>query len=179
MWNPFAQGSGGRGLIGWTPPGTISNAAFKGGMKTQLPAIIDFVNKNNDQGVINQMKRATSIIQAANDWMRGVERAGISDVHGQGVALAKGIAGLSKGGLVFDRGGTLAPGPNLVWNRTGKPERVAPVQATGQGGMTPGERQIVGLLQQLVQVNRAAPTGYARALTGSLSRGASGGYYGG
>lgn len=30
------------------------------------------------------------------------------------------------GGVVFDRGGTLHPGPNLVFNQTGRPERLSP-----------------------------------------------------
>lgn len=91
-WNPFAQGTGGRGLIGWTPPGTISNADFNGGMKTQLPAILKFVTSSGDSGVIAEMFRATSILQAANLWGKGVERYGINDVHSQGLALATQIA---------------------------------------------------------------------------------------
>lgn len=91
-WNPFAQGTGGRGLIGWTPPGTISNAAFNGGMKTQLPAILKFVTSSGDSGVIAEMFRATSILEAANLWGKGVERYGINDVHSQGLALATQIA---------------------------------------------------------------------------------------
>ena len=131
-WNPFAQGTGGRGLIGWTPPSTISNAAFNGGMRTQLPAILDFVVNSGDEGAIAQMLRATSVAQAANLWGRDVERFGISDVHSEGIALATRF--MANGGLVpqhvFDRGGTLAPGPNLVYNLTGKPEHVTP---TGSG----------------------------------------------
>jgi hypothetical protein len=87
-WNPFAQGTGGRGLIGWTPPGTISDAAFSGGMATQLPAILRFVTSSGDSGVIAQMFQAGSVLQAANEWGVGVERFGINDVHPEGVALA-------------------------------------------------------------------------------------------
>jgi hypothetical protein len=36
------------------------------------------------------------------------------------------IGGMAGGGLVFDRGGTLAPGANLVFNQTGKPEHLTP-----------------------------------------------------
>ena len=101
-WNPFAQGTGGRGLIGWTPPSTISDAAFQGGMATQLPAIIDFVNRNGDIGVIHQMEGASSILEAANEWGHGVERFGINDVHSTGLALAAQIA--AGGGSTTNQG---------------------------------------------------------------------------
>jgi phage-related protein len=106
LWNPFAQGTGGRGLIGWTPPGTISNADFSGGMKTQLPAVLRFVTNSGDSGVIAQMFRATTINQAAQEWDHGVERAGINDVHPAGLALAKQVSGLAnaRGGMIPGRG---------------------------------------------------------------------------
>lgn len=87
-WNPFAQGTGGRGLIGWTPPGTISDAAFKGGMRTQLPEIINFVVKNGDMGAIHAMEGTSTVLDAANIWGKQVERYGINDVHSAGIALA-------------------------------------------------------------------------------------------
>jgi len=87
-WNPFAAGTGGRGLIGWTPASTISNADFSGGMRTQEPAIIRFVQNNGDEGVIRQMMSAGSVFQAANLWGVGVERFGINDVHSTGITLA-------------------------------------------------------------------------------------------
>lgn len=87
-WNPYAQGTGGRGLIGWTPPSKISDAVFRGGMRTQLPAIVQFIGQNGDWGVIAQMKRAKSVQQAALEWGHGVERFGVSDVHPFGVRLA-------------------------------------------------------------------------------------------
>jgi hypothetical protein len=111
-WNPFAQGTGGRGLIGWTPPSTISNADFSGGMRTQLPAILRFVVNSGDSGVIASMFQATSVLQAANEWGRGVERFGINDVHGQGVALATQIMQThANGGEVqnFATGGLVTP----------------------------------------------------------------------
>ena len=134
-WNPFARGSGGRGLIGWTPEGTISDAAFKGGMKTQLPEILNFVHKNGDMGVINQMNKASSVLQAANEWGRGVERFGINDVHPFAVRLAEQIiAGMANGGQVFDSGGTLKPGRNVVYNLTGKPEHLTRTDRIKGGG---------------------------------------------
>jgi hypothetical protein len=90
-WNPMAQGTGGRGLIGWTPPGTISNAAFSGGLSTQLPMVIKFISTSGDWGVISEMNKATSVLEAANLWGKGVERYGINDVHSEGLALATSI----------------------------------------------------------------------------------------
>lgn len=136
-WNPFAQGSGGRGLIGWTPPSSISNADFSGGMKTQLPAILRFVVNSGDQGAIAQMFNASSVTQAANLWGHDVERFGVSDVHTTGIQLATSF--MKNGGLipagVFDSGGTLMPGPNLAYNLTGAPERLNR-QGGGNGNNT-------------------------------------------
>jgi hypothetical protein len=87
-WNPFASGTGGRGLIGWTPASTLAEADFRGGMRTQEPAIIRFVQNNGDEGVIRQMMGATSVLQAANLWGKDVERYGINDVHSTGLSLA-------------------------------------------------------------------------------------------
>lgn len=90
-WNPFASGTGGRGLIGWTPAGSISNADFSGGMRTQEPAIVRFIQTSGDEGVIRSMMGATSVLQAANLWGHGVERFGINDVHSTGLSLATSI----------------------------------------------------------------------------------------
>lgn len=92
-WNPLAAGTGGRGLIGWTPPGTLSNSAFIPGnpvesLNRQLPAIIKFIGSSGDWGVISEMNKATTVLQAANLWGKGVERYGINDVHPEGLALA-------------------------------------------------------------------------------------------
>jgi hypothetical protein len=132
-WNPFAVGGGGRGLIGWSPPSTISNADFSGGMRTQLPAILRFVTQSGDSGVIAQMFQAGSVLQAANEWGHGVERFGINDVHPTGLQLAKRIAGLKEGGLVADRGAVLRPGLNLLHNKTGRHEPLVP---PGTGSVT-------------------------------------------
>lgn len=44
--NPEASGTGGRGLIGWTPPGTLPNSAFTGNrtrdFNAQLPLILKY-----------------------------------------------------------------------------------------------------------------------------------------
>lgn len=126
-WNPFAQGSGGRGLIGWTPPGTISNAAFSGGMRTQLPAILQFVGRNGDEGVIRQMMRASSVSQAAWEWGRGVERFGIPDVHPQGLNLATQIMkSHANGGVIHEPvvGFGLKTGLGYSFGEGGRHERV-------------------------------------------------------
>jgi hypothetical protein len=125
-WNPFAVGTGGRGLIGWTPVGKISNAAFKGGMATQLPAIIDFVNQSGDQEAILEMMSAKSVSDAAWIWGKRVERYGIPDVHQQGIALASGF-------MKYDQGGWLPPGVTLAYNLTGQSERILSPTEMGSG----------------------------------------------
>lgn len=121
-WNPFAQGSGGRGLIGWTPVGTISNSAFSGGMATQLPAIIRFISTSGDWGVINQMKSASSVAEAAWEWGRGVERFGIPDVHPEGIALATSF---------MNSGGATQPAQTTA-NVIGRVSRSKPHSAGGK-----------------------------------------------
>lgn len=102
-WNPESAGTGGRGLIGWTPPGTLPNSAFTGNavhdLNAQLPEIIKFISNSGDWGVISRMNQATSILEAANLWGRGVERFGINDVHGPGLALAAQILGSGARGI--------------------------------------------------------------------------------
>lgn len=95
-WNPEASGTGGRGLIGWTPPSTLPNSAFTGNaandMSAQLPLILSFVSKNGDQGSVAMMAGAATVSDAAQIWGKKVERYGINDVHTQGVDLAVQIA---------------------------------------------------------------------------------------
>lgn len=121
-WNPLAAGTGGRGLIGWTPPGTISDAAYTGGLSTQLPQILRFISTSGDWGVISEMNKATSVFQAANEWGKGVERYGINDVHAEGIALAQGILNAyTKGGAqivngTVNGGVTAGTGSGIVAN---------------------------------------------------------------
>jgi tail lysozyme len=95
-YNPESQGTGGRGLIGWTPASTLPDSAFTGNashdMGAQLPLILKFVADNGDQGAVNMMAGATSVSQAAQIWGKRVERYGINDVHTAGVDLAVQIA---------------------------------------------------------------------------------------
>lgn len=131
-WNPFAQGTGGRGLIGWTPPSTISSAAFNGGMATQLPAIIQFVSQNDDMGTIQDMKGAKDVSTAAWLWGMGVERFGIPDVHPEGIALATQIMN------TLDSGGLLMPGYTMVHNGLSTPEVVTPMTGPFSGNSQGG-----------------------------------------
>lgn len=95
-WNPESQGSGGRGLISWTPSSTLPDSAFTGNasadMSSQLPLILSFVSKNGDQGAVAMMAGAATVSDAAQIWGQKVERYGINDVHTEGVDLAVQIA---------------------------------------------------------------------------------------
>lgn len=92
-WNPESAGTGGNGLIGWTPPkaGIITGNAAND-MSKQLPLILEFVSSNGDQGAVNMMAGATTVSAAAEIWGKKVERYGIDDVHTQGVDTAVAIA---------------------------------------------------------------------------------------
>lgn len=123
-WNPASVGTGGRGLIGWTPVGTISNAAFSGGLSTQLPAIIQFVKSNGDMGVIAEMIQAAdagaSISSLAQLWGKGVERYGINDVHATGVNEATSIMNnLSSGVTGIGTGVVTNPGSSQITTSAG------------------------------------------------------------
>lgn len=95
-WNPESQGTGGRGLIAWTPPSKLPNSAFTGNaskdMSAQLPLILQFVAENGDELYVAQMANAGTIYNAAEIWGQKVERYGIDDVHPTGVKLAAQIA---------------------------------------------------------------------------------------
>jgi hypothetical protein len=92
-WNPESAGTGGNGLIGWTPPkaGIITGNAAND-MSKQLPLILEFVSSNGDQGAVNMMAGAATVHDAAEIWGQKVERYGIDDVHTTGVDLAVQIA---------------------------------------------------------------------------------------
>lgn len=106
-WNPESQGTGGRGLIGWTPPGTLPDSAFTGNaskdMAAQLAQIKVFLTRNGDWGAVHAMMRANSVEAAAQIWDQRVERAGINDVHSFNIAKAKHVAGLAAGGAIPDK----------------------------------------------------------------------------
>lgn len=93
VWDPESAGTGGNGLIGWTPPiGGIQSGNPVVDMAVQLPLILQFVAVNGDSGAVASMQNAASVLDAANIWGIQVERYGINDVHPQGVAEAKAIA---------------------------------------------------------------------------------------
>jgi Phage tail lysozyme len=95
-WDPESSGTGGRGLIAWTPPSKLPNSAFTGNaakdMSAQLPLILDFVAENGDTLYVAQMANAGTIDEAAEIWGQKVERYGIDDVHSTGIQLAAQIA---------------------------------------------------------------------------------------
>jgi hypothetical protein len=103
-WNPESVGTGGCGLMGWTPVSSIKlyggtcraagvgNASDDADMQSQLGAILKFVSANGDQGAVDSMKSASTVEGAANIWGPKVERFGINDVHAEGVATAIKIA---------------------------------------------------------------------------------------
>jgi hypothetical protein len=73
--NPESVGSGGNGLIGWTPP--LSGAVTGNDQKdfnTQLTALLQYANSNSAEAVarggvdLSQLKDATSPTQAATWW---------------------------------------------------------------------------------------------------------------
>lgn len=103
-WNPEAVGTGGAGIMAWTPPSSmtkygatchaagIGNNSTKQDFDSQLPAILRFVSANGDSGAVEMMKGANTVTQAAEIWGKKVERYGIDDVHTTGVDLATQIA---------------------------------------------------------------------------------------
>ena len=185
-WNPFAQGTGGRGLIGWTPPGTISDGAFSGGLSTQLPQVLRFISTSGDWGVISEMNKASSVFQAANEWGKGVERYGINDVHAEGIALATSIlnsyqhgasqlvntkAGIAVNGgtQAGDGGGIVANGYSYAKGGRIRPHSTGgtinePVHGVGQYSGMPysfaenGQPEIVSNVGQVAAQPQGAPT---------------------
>jgi hypothetical protein len=82
------------------------------------------------------------------------------------------------GGKVFDNGGTLSPGANLVWNGTNRPEPLVPASGGG-GSMSSGEIAILKELRAIRTATQSAPVNFGRVISGGVSRGAARGYYGG
>ncbi len=114
--NPEAQGSGGRGLIGWTPPGKLPDSAFTGNVAHDLIAQAQqIINYNNNQGagLVRQLNQQHTVSAAADFYSRNFERPAraLSDVRlsigqqvlphiGKGAGnLPSGIASGSPGGL--------------------------------------------------------------------------------
>ena len=103
-WNPEAVGTGGAGLIAWTPPSTmtkygatckaagIGNNTTQQDFDSQLPAILSYVSQTGASGAVTMMAGATTVTQAAEIWGQKVEKYGIDDVHTTGVDLTVQIA---------------------------------------------------------------------------------------
>jgi hypothetical protein len=75
--NPEAQGTGGRGLIGWTPPSKLPDSAFTGNAAADLPAqCAEILNYNNEQGagLIAMLNSQTSPVSAAMFYSLHFER---------------------------------------------------------------------------------------------------------
>lgn len=103
-WDPESVGTGGCGLMGWTPVSSIKlygGTCAKAGignntadvdMQNQLGAILKFVSANGDQAAVDSMANASTVEASANIWGPKVERFGINDVHAEGVNTAVQIA---------------------------------------------------------------------------------------
>lgn len=103
-WNPEAIGTGGAGLIAWTPPSSmakygatchaagIGNKTTQEDFDSQLPAILSYVSQTGASGAVAMMAGASTVTQAAEIWGQKVEKYGIDDVHTTGVDLTVQIA---------------------------------------------------------------------------------------
>lgn len=80
--NPESEGSGGRGLIGWTPPSKLPDSAFTGDPQHDLTAqLAQVLVYNNAQGssLVEQLKKQTSPIAAADFFSQRFERPRVTD----------------------------------------------------------------------------------------------------
>jgi SLT domain-containing protein len=92
--------------------------------------------------------------------------------------LAGNPYGMSRGGMVFDSGGTLAPGANLVWNRTGQPEHLTPdTGRAGTGGRHASLDDVHAALLELIGVSRQQGSRFAGAVNSSSASAAVRGSY--
>jgi cell wall-associated NlpC family hydrolase len=111
-YNPEVKGSGGAGLIGWTPPSTMAQyGATIGGnpstdLNNQIKGIIAYDAKNGNVAALNSQ---SSVTAAADYYSINFERPAVrlSDVHAGGIATATAaMASFAEGGtiLVGERG---------------------------------------------------------------------------
>ena len=99
--NPEAQGSGGRGLIGWTPPSTLADSAFTGNPQNDLPAqCAQILAYNNAQGsgLIAMLNAQTTPIGAAMFYSLHFERPLIPYSDVRPITATSVYAALQKGG---------------------------------------------------------------------------------
>jgi hypothetical protein len=73
--NPESVGSGGNGLIGWTPPkGGIITGNANADMATQLPDVLQYADQNGAEALsrggvsLQTLANMTNVQQAATDW---------------------------------------------------------------------------------------------------------------
>jgi uncharacterized protein YukE len=98
--DPEATGTGGWGLIGWTPqyPGQYADLYptnhAQADLEKQLPAILTY--NNGFSGYLPMLNSATSVQQAADIYSQNFERPQVlfSDVHQQGISIASQVSGL-------------------------------------------------------------------------------------
>lgn len=119
--NPESAGSGGRGLIGWTPPSKLPNSAFTGNVQHDLiaqAAQIIVYNQQNDPGSIHTLNSFTDPVKAADFYSRVFERPAVplSDVRpnvatwvfGQISGVGGGLSGTASGPISQDLFGGIA-----------------------------------------------------------------------
>jgi hypothetical protein len=101
-WDPESQGSGGAGLIGWTPPSSASPnpKIVTGDASADLDVQLgDIIGYNNAQGatLIAQLNGKTSIKDAADFYSEKFERPAVtdSDVHDAIITLVEQTLGIS------------------------------------------------------------------------------------
>ena len=77
--NPESVGSGGNGLIGWTPPkaGIVTGNATKD-LETQLPLIIEY-NNAQGSGLIHMLNSISDPVAAADFYSENFERPAVKD----------------------------------------------------------------------------------------------------
>lgn len=97
--NPESAGTGGRGLIGWTPPGTLPNSAFTGNtqkdLQAQLQQVMVYIKAN---GSVADINAHAATPKDAADWFSGhYERPGIPALANREGA-ANSVAAAAKSG---------------------------------------------------------------------------------
>jgi hypothetical protein len=188
-------GSGGAGLIGWTPPSSASpyypivtgNPGHD--MAVQLVDMMHYINQNGGLGPLNAAGARGGPMAAAWLFSAQYERPAVtgSDIRPVIVDILYG-AGLAEGGMVgrgpsgmtqlpvqaFDSGGWLHPGMTLAVNNTGRAE---PVGIQGGGtDMSHVEALLGAILDELSALNaNSAPDSHAQALRRAFGGAARGG----
>lgn len=197
--DPESVGTGGAGLIGWTPPSSaypflpLVTGNPGRDMGVQLVDMMAYIARNGGIGAINA---TGSALAAAELFSRAYERPAVlySDIRPSVVAqiysaLGGRASGPGRGLTGYDSGGWLPPGGA---NGTGQPEAVlTPAQSSAflalAGAATDGSADsllsmIIDRLDTLISIERAAPGRVsgpiAQAMSGQIRRAATAGMYG-